>query len=226
LGRLFSFEAERLGAKRVLATDSYSWDGGGWGTKKAFELAREALHSKVEDRTIDVMDLSPEGIGQFDVVLFLGVLYHLRHPLLALEKVFSVTGDMLILETVVDLTWTRYPVLRFYPGSQLAGDQTNWFGPNPSAVVSMLKVVGFRKVEIVSPSHHSFMARWAALFLSERAIALFGPHYRMIGWSSTPGGDSRLTRDSRRREESDQRAERRFPRCLANILTPRRKSNG
>lgn len=73
----FSFEAERRGAARVVAADWYSWRGVGWGTengKAGFELARDALGSRVEDVEIDVMDLSPERVGTFDVVLFLGVL--------------------------------------------------------------------------------------------------------------------------------------------------------
>src|SRR5882672_3671420 len=101
----FSLEAERRGAARVVAADHYAWHGVGWGTgagKAGFQLAREARASRVEDEDIDVMDLSPERVGMFDVVLFLGVLYHLPHPLLALERVASVTGGVLILETVVD----------------------------------------------------------------------------------------------------------------------------
>src|SRR5262245_51325353 len=85
----FSFEAERRGARRVLATDSFCWGQGGWGTKAAFELARRALGSRVEDLDIDPLDLSPDRLGTFDLVLFIGVLYHMRHPLLALERVFS-----------------------------------------------------------------------------------------------------------------------------------------
>ena len=59
----FSFDAERRGAARVLATDYYSWHGTGWGTKAGFELARRTLGSRVEDLSIDVMDLSPERVG-------------------------------------------------------------------------------------------------------------------------------------------------------------------
>jgi tRNA (mo5U34)-methyltransferase len=150
----FSFEAERRGAARVLATDSFCWGQGGWGTKAGFELARRALGSHVEDLTIDPLDISPERVGSFDVVLFIGVLYHMRHPLLALERVFSVTGGQLILTTQVDLAAIERPAIAFYANDELNRDPTNWSGPNPAAVLAMLRVVGFREVRIVS--------RWCA----------------------------------------------------------------
>jgi len=146
----FSFEAERRGAERVLATDSFVWRGG-WPTGKAgFELARRALNSRVEDMEIDVLELSPERVGTFDIVLFLGVLYHMRHPLLALERVASVTRELLIVETVVDCLHHRRPVIAFYPGSELSNDPSNWWGPSPAAVRAMLETVGFSRVDIVA----------------------------------------------------------------------------
>jgi tRNA (mo5U34)-methyltransferase len=144
----YSFEAERRGASRILATDSYSWSGEGWGTKAGFDLARKALNSKVEDKQIDVLDLSPDRVGMFDLVLFLGVLYHMRHPLLALERVASVTGKQLILETHVDMLTCRRPAMAFYPGVELNKDPTNWCGPNPLMVKAMLETVGFREVKV------------------------------------------------------------------------------
>lgn len=167
----FSFEAERRGARRVLATDSHAW----WTRKQPFELARRALGSRVEDFDIDVMDLAADKIGTFDLVLFLGVLYHLRHPMLALEKVFSVTANHLILETVVDLTWTSYPAMRFYPEDELAGDSSNWFGPNPAAVVGMLKAVGFKRVEIVSARYRSLLYRIGRAILKRKMYKPFWP---------------------------------------------------
>jgi tRNA (mo5U34)-methyltransferase len=149
----FSFEAERRGAQRVLATDSFCWDGGGWGTKAGFNLARRALKSRVEDKWIQVLDLSPETVGVFDVVLFLGILYHMKHPLLALERVTSVTRRQLIMQTQVDMLGIDRPALAFYPGTELNGDPTNWVGPNPAAVIAMLKTAGFDRVEII---HKSF----------------------------------------------------------------------
>jgi tRNA (mo5U34)-methyltransferase len=149
----FSFEAERRGAARVVALDTFSWQQRGDGTgKDGFELARRTLASKVEDVEVDVLDISPETVGgTFDVVLFLGVLYHLRHPLLAIEKLRSVCNELLILETHVDLIGTRRPAAAFYPGMELEGDWTNWWGPNPAAVTGMLEQSGFRDVKRVHP---------------------------------------------------------------------------
>jgi tRNA (mo5U34)-methyltransferase len=174
----FSFEAERRGAARVLATDSFAWTGANWSTKAGFELAREALGSRVEDREVDVLDLDPADIGEFDVVLCLGVLYHMRHPLLALERVAAVTGGMLILETHVDMTWTRRPAAAFYPGHELGLDPTNWWGPNPEAVVGMLRAVGFRRVDVVTPDSAPYrvartlrrLPRYASAALRRRAV--------------------------------------------------------
>lgn len=145
----FSFEAERRGASRVLAVDSFVWQGFGGGSKAGFELARRALDSRVEDMELDVLDLSPEKVGTFDLVLFLGVLYHMQHPLLALEKVFSVARNLVIIETHVDLLDCEWPAMRFYPTTELGGDSSNWWGPNPEAVVTMLETVGFRTVKTV-----------------------------------------------------------------------------
>lgn len=146
----FSFEAERRGARRVMAVDSYCWDGDGWGKKAGFELVRRHLQSRVEDRRLEVHELSPVSVGVFDVVLFLGVLYHLRDPLGALQRVADVTGELLVLETVVDLLHTRTPAMAFYQSTELNRDPTNWWAPNVAGLIAMLRAVGFDRVEIVS----------------------------------------------------------------------------
>jgi tRNA (mo5U34)-methyltransferase len=146
----FSFECERRGAARVVAADHYSWHGPGWGSKAGFNLAREALGSQVEDIDIDVMDLSPERVGTFDVVLFLGVLYHLRHPFLALERVAQVTRRRLVVETVIDMVGFERPAMAFYPRRELNDDPTNWWGPNIPAVRSMLESLGFERVDAMT----------------------------------------------------------------------------
>lgn len=162
----FSFEAERRGASRVLATDSFVWEGKTWGSKRGFDLAKRALGSKVEERTIDPMDLAPEAVGTWDVVLYSGVLYHMRHPLLALERVASVTKDLLIVETFLDLMFCRRPAIAFYPGAEASDDPTTWCGPNEPAVRAMLRDVGFGRVERVHhrslPLRAARAGKWAA----------------------------------------------------------------
>jgi tRNA (mo5U34)-methyltransferase len=139
----FSFAAERLGASRVVAVDTHSWNRRPGG-KDGFEYAKNALASGVEDIELEVLDISPETVGEFDVVLFLGVLYHMRHPLLALERMASVTKELLVVETLADMTFLRSPAAAFYPGKLLT-DDTNWWGPNRAALMGMLHSVGFTR---------------------------------------------------------------------------------
>src|SRR5215468_2825646 len=77
----FSFEAERRGARRVVAYDLTPEDYFGFSTAKAL------LDSKVQYVEGSVYELSERAVGRFDVVLFLGVFYHLRYPLLALDRI-------------------------------------------------------------------------------------------------------------------------------------------
>jgi tRNA (mo5U34)-methyltransferase len=139
----FSFAAERFGASRVLAIDSGNWSRPGG--KRCFERLREALASRVEDREVDVLDVSPETVGRFDVVLFLGVLFHMRDPLLALEGAASVTKELLVVETLVDMAFLRSPAATFYPSEKRKG-KSSWWGPNRAAVLGMLESVGFARV--------------------------------------------------------------------------------
>ena len=148
----FSFEAERRGASRVLAIDEFMWAGKGWASKEGFDFARRALDSKVEDLLLDVYDLRPEQVGTFDLVLFSGVLYHLKHPLLALERVASVCSGQLILSTHVDLIELRRPAIAFYPGREFNNDPSNWCGPNIPALEAMLQTVGFKVVKLFASS--------------------------------------------------------------------------
>jgi tRNA (mo5U34)-methyltransferase len=147
----YSFEAARRGACRVLATDSFAWDGSCWGSKDGFLLARAALGMDhvVEDRLIDAMDLIPERLNEtFDVTLFLGVLYHLKDPVTALQRVAAVTRELLVLETETALNWLPSPVCRVYAGRELNQDDTNFFAFNRSALKKLLKSHGFSRVEI------------------------------------------------------------------------------
>ncbi len=138
----YSFEATRRGATRVLATDHFVWHNeypGSWGDRAAFELARSIKAPNVEVMDIDIMDLSPERVGRWEVVLFLGVLYHLRHPLLVLDRISALVEETLILETAMDAADYGRPAMVFYPGAELSSDATNWWGPNRSCMEGMLR---------------------------------------------------------------------------------------
>ena len=148
----FSFQAEKNGAERVLATDYFSWSGPGWGTKDGFNLAHEALNSKVESMEIDAMEITPEKLGgKFDVVMFLGVLYHLQDPMGGLRVASEVCNELLIVETHVDDLHRWKPSMVYFPGDSLNNDDTNYWAPNVAAMKGILKDLGFSRVEVVYP---------------------------------------------------------------------------
>jgi len=152
----YSFEAEKRGAKRVLATDSFMWQKEETGARKGFNFAKKVLNSQIEEKEIDILDISPEKIGTFDLVLFLGVLYHMRHPLLALEKVASVTNEMAIIETETDMVEFDRPAIAFYPDKEFEDGPSTWVGPNIQAIEAMLKVAGFKKTKVYQQTPMNF----------------------------------------------------------------------
>lgn len=145
----FAFEAERRGAARVVASDWFCWNLEGMGDGTGFDIAHAALGSTVEKHAIAVEDLSPQTVGVFDVVLFLGVLYHAQDPMRYLRNVVSVCRETLILETHYDGVDYDRPMMVFYPNDTLNHDPSNFWGPNPACVEAMLYEVGFRKVAFV-----------------------------------------------------------------------------
>lgn len=159
----FSFAAERLGAARVVAVDPACWNPPawgerGWGTRQGFDFARAALGSKVE--AVDIASLDDVGsLGTFDVVLFLGVLYHLPDPLPVLEKVASCAGRLLVLETHADCQHLRRPAMAYYPEDEVDKDPSNWWGPNPALLKALLRGQGFGRVDVV---HRDPLARRVA----------------------------------------------------------------
>ncbi len=150
----FSFECERRGARRVLAVDNYAWNRFGM---EEFLSAHRRLGSHVEHRRQDIHDLDPQEIGQFDVVLMLGVFYHLRNPLAALERIRAVTRQLLICETHVLLPFVheKYPLVPFFPGDEHAVEAPREMCAMPTleALRQITRAAGFSRVETVySPS--------------------------------------------------------------------------
>jgi tRNA (mo5U34)-methyltransferase len=137
-----AFTAERRGANRVLAVDIYPehWFG--------VDRLRDFLGSRVEHRQLSVYNLLGTVDERFDVVFFCGVLYHLRHPLLALDNVRGVLNDdgLVLIETAVadhELGGSASrPLVRFYRGSELGDDPSCWFAPSISALVDWCRSSG------------------------------------------------------------------------------------
>ncbi len=150
----YAFEAEKRGAE-VVAIDNLQRmqrpdeQELAWQSNKGFETASKIMNSRVQFHNMDIYDVSPENIGMFDITLFLGVLYHLKHPLLALERVARITREMMIVETAWFKTFTRLPVLRYVEGATLNQDPSNHFVFNTPALIGMLRDCGFRNVSIV-----------------------------------------------------------------------------
>jgi tRNA (mo5U34)-methyltransferase len=151
----YSLEMKRRGADRVVGIDTdeeYLVQG---------RFAAEVRGLPIEFHKISVYEVAALG-ERFDVVLFMGVLYHLRHPLLALDLIAEhVVGDLLVfqsmqrgsnevehLEENYDF-WTAeqfdrpgFPKLHFIEHS-FADDPTNWWVPNRACVEAMLRSAGF-----------------------------------------------------------------------------------
>lgn len=151
----FSFECERRGAAEVVAIDYLTPE------ETGFPIARKLVGSDVELRQANVYDLTPEEFGTFDLVLFLGVLYHLRDPMLALDRIAEISTGRLIVETqaiddavlvgpgqfkrLVDISpeLESIPLMQFYPGDSLNNDPSNAWAPNQACLRAMLEDSGF-----------------------------------------------------------------------------------
>jgi tRNA (mo5U34)-methyltransferase len=155
-GGFYAIEMKRRGADRVVGIDS-----------DESYLAQACFAAEVCNVDIELKRLSVYEIGRlkekFDLVLFMGVLYHLRHPLLALDLIHEhVAGDTLVFQSMLrgaddddptigddaPITDTAlferagYPRLHFVE-SRYAGDPTNWWIPNRACAVAMLRSAGF-----------------------------------------------------------------------------------
>ncbi len=153
----FAFQAEQRGAARVVASDHFCWSGEGWGNRLGFDYVHARLNSQVESVDVDVSDLPAKGLGQFDVVLFLGVFYHLKDPYVGLEAAAQMCSDHLVIETVTALPREKLPAMRLFASGELGDDPTNFWAPNLPALELMLKSFGFKRIQFVpspvSPKH-------------------------------------------------------------------------
>lgn len=154
----FSFLMEQRGAAEVVAIDYRRR------TSSGFDIAHRLLRSKVRFHDDNVYNLTPERYGTFDIVLFFGVLYHLRNPMLALDTVRTMTGrggklfaETHIIDEAVQLSdgtiakmadlspmLQGAPLWQFYKGGSLNGDITNKWAPNMTGFRHMIEEARFR----------------------------------------------------------------------------------
>lgn len=165
----YSFALAELGAEVLgIDTDNHYLRQAEW-------AAREIGTDKVRFRKQQVYDLARTG-ERYDVVLFLGVLYHLRYPLLALDILARLEPEWLVFQSLtadtgaqggeakppIDfdqrnaLTGRDWPFMAFIEG-EFAGDPTNWWAPSPQAVEALLRAAGFRVVS--RPGHEIYICR-------------------------------------------------------------------
>ena len=118
--------------------------------KSGYDTAHKALNSKVETVVDDFMTMDLEPLGTFDVVFFLGVLYHMENPLASLRRVASLTNGLAIIEThaIIVAGFEHLELCEFYSSNQLNGDVSNWWGPNLKALEGMCRAAGFARVEV------------------------------------------------------------------------------
>jgi tRNA (mo5U34)-methyltransferase len=192
----YAFRAEAAGAAPVAVLDHYLWatDAARYGEihrecigkgvvppaphesdawhpdtlpgRWRFDLARQALHSRAEALALDFMDCDLSEVGQWDVVLYLGVLYHIADPVRALRRVAAVTRQTAIIESeAMVLRSRRSPLWCFFPDGELNNDRSNWWVPNLAALVGLVGAAGFRRAEVLAGEPDL------------RALPGDGPHY-------------------------------------------------
>lgn len=137
-----AFELERRGAARVVAVDIFDPD---WFGVRALT---QFFDSRVEYIRVSVYELAGHFTEPFDLVIFWGVLYHLRHPLLALDNLRAVASGHVSLETAVcDGELPRRQrsraLARFYRTDELSRDPSNWFAPTVTALEDWCTSAGF-----------------------------------------------------------------------------------
>ena len=117
--------------------------------KVGFDTAHRLRGSRVESRVADFMEADVDALGTFDVVFYLGVLYHMRYPLQALERLARVTGEVAVIETEMIVTGhDDHALVEFYETNELAGDVSNWWAPNAYALAAMCRSAGFSSCEV------------------------------------------------------------------------------
>jgi tRNA (mo5U34)-methyltransferase len=198
----YAFKAEELGAASVTALDFYMWamDLGQhfqyWTQckqqgvcpkrfetmpyykpkelpgKAGFDVVQLVLKSRVKQVVGDFMHIDVDTLGQFDVVLYLGSLYHMENGFESLKRLARVTRELAVIETQAsELPGFRSEAfVQFFEAGELNGDPSNWWAPNLRALGAMSRAAGFKRVEVIQGP--PYLARFALFSLLKNAIRL------------------------------------------------------
>ena len=153
----YAVELKRRGAGAVLGVDSQR------NLVRQALFVRDVLGLDIDYRRMSVYDLDPHRLGQFDITLALGLVYHCKHLVLALERLFAVTRELLILETAIyppehspgsftyevgGLRPLLHPLAYVENPAEAKEAIYNWFLPGVEALRALLRNVGFDEVEV------------------------------------------------------------------------------
>ncbi|HEX4631050.1 MAG TPA: DUF1698 domain-containing protein [Chthoniobacterales bacterium] len=158
-GGFYCVEAKGRGASRVLGVDGQRQH-----VRQAL-FVRKVLGLDLECRRFSVYDLDPATIGVFDITLALGLVYHLKHLVRALERLYDVTRELLIVETAIvppeqtppsfvqslgEIRQTLHPIFYAENPPEAKEQVYNWFLPSPEALQALLANTGFEEVTVAS----------------------------------------------------------------------------
>jgi tRNA (mo5U34)-methyltransferase len=165
----YSLEMYRRGAARIVGIDADPH------YLRQARFAAEHENADIEFRQMSVYDL-PRLNEKFDFVIFMGVLYHLRHPLLALDLIREhAAADRMLFQCMQrgsdriapvqpDYDFSEWAVFDrpdspkfFFVEERYAGDPTNWFIPNKSGMEALLRTAGFTIEE--NPEREVYLCR-------------------------------------------------------------------
>lgn len=162
----WTFEALKRGAEQVVAIDDFSdflgfLDNSARKTWETFDFCKEIFEytdTQCQRIEMSVYDVTPENLGFFDIIFFFGTIYHLRHPLLALDKLSAVCKKEIYVESAVLDHFSPYRggfgfgypggqmVMEFYPGKEYGNNNSNWWVPTLTCLGNMVCSAGFPKI--------------------------------------------------------------------------------
>jgi len=130
-----------------------NWNPGTLPGKIGFDTIHKIKDSSVEQLVADFMTVNPIELGMFDIVFFLGVLYHLEDPYGGLKRLSLITREMAIIETAAIYIpqCENLSLFEFYESNELNWDIGNWFAPNLMGLAKACRAAGFKRIAVTSP---------------------------------------------------------------------------